>query len=203
MWAEFLVTSLIVVLLPGTGVIYTVGVGLALGAWPSVAAAAGCTLGIVPHIAAAIFGVAAILSTTPLAFTVFKLLGVAYLLYLAWSVLQDSGPMRFATDSAPRPAPATALSGFLINILNPKLSVFFLAFLPQFVPSGTAAPLARLLLLSAIFMAMTFLVFMVYGAFAARLRAPLLENERRMTWARRGFAIAFVTLSLRLLVATV
>ncbi|MEM9427720.1 MAG: LysE family translocator [Pseudomonadota bacterium] len=203
MWAEFLITSLIVVLLPGTGVIYTVGIGLSQGAWPSVAAAAGCTLGIVPHIAAAILGVAAILSTSPVFFSIFKLAGVAFLLYLAWSVLQDSGPMRFATDSAPKSAPATALSGFLINILNPKLSVFFLAFLPQFVPVGTAAPLARMLLLSAIFMAMTFLVFVIYGTFAARLRASLLENEMLMKWAKRGFAVAFITLSLRLLVATV
>ena len=203
MWAEFLITSLIVVLMPGTGVLYTVGIGLAQGAWPSVAAAFGCTIGIVPQVTAAILGVAALLQTSPLAFTLFKLVGVAYLLYLAWSVLQDGGPIQFAQQAEQKSAFKTAISGFLINILNPKLSIFFLAFLPQFVPADATAPLARRGVLSAIFMAITFAVFVIYGAFAARLRTSLLENEHLMTWAKRAFALAFVALGLRMLFATV
>lgn len=200
MWTEFLLTSLIVVILPGTGVIYTIGVGMAQGSWPSVAAAFGCTLGIVPHITAAILGVAVILHTSALVFTAFKFIGVAYLLYLAWSVLRDDGPLQFKTETESRPMAKIAATGFLINILNPKLSIFFLAFLPQFVPANAGAPLSVMVGLSAIFMAMTFVVFVGYGAFAARIRRTLLSSTRTMTWVRRGFAVAFVALGARMMV---
>jgi len=199
MWTEFLLTSLIVVILPGTGVIYTIGIGMARGSWPSVAAALGCTLGIVPHITAAILGVAVILHTSALVFTAFKLIGIAYLLYLAWSVLRDDGPLQVTAEAESRPLAKIATTGFLINILNPKLSIFFLAFLPQFVPADTEAPLPVMIGLSAVFMAMTFVVFVGYGAFAARIRDSLLSSPRTMTWVRRGFAAAFVALGVRMM----
>src|SRR4051794_33528287 len=135
MTLEFLITSLIVVISPGTGVLYTLATGLSRGARASVVAAFGCTLGIVPHMAAAILGVAALLHTSALAFQTFKWLGVAYLLYMAWSALREKGALRVETGETlgTRSALAVTIEGILINILNPKLSIFFFAFLPQFV----------------------------------------------------------------------
>ncbi len=198
MTIEFLITSLVVVIAPGTGVLYTVGVGLARGGVASVAAALGCTLGIVPHMTAAIVGVAALLQASPLAFQVFKGLGVAYLLWLAWSILRQRGALAVSPEGDRKPLTQVVTGGVLINILNPKLSIFFLAFLPQFVPSDAAAPVARMMGLSAVFMALTFVVFVGYGAFAARVRRHVISRPDVMAWVRRGFAAAFVLLALRL-----
>lgn len=199
MWVEFLVTSLIVVIAPGTGVIYTIGIGMARGVRASLAAAAGCTAGILPHIAAAVFGVAALLQTSAFAFQTFKLLGVAYLFYLAWTTLRERGALSVSPDTGQASYLRIAQTGFLINILNPKLSIFFLAFLPQFVPADVAMPLARMLSLSGIFMAMTFVVFIVYGAFASAIRSRVIANPRAMVAMRWSFAGAFCLLGMRLL----
>ncbi len=198
MWVEFLLTSLIVVIAPGTGVIYTIGVGLARGAKASSAAAIGCTCGIIPHMAAATAGLAALLHASAVLFQTVKWVGILYLLYLAWAVFRDDGPIQFTTEEDSSPLRSIALSGFLINILNPKLSIFFLAFLPQFIPAETVSPLFRMLLLSGIFMAMTFGVFICYGAFAARIRALIQRKPTTIAWMKRGFSAAFVMLGLRL-----
>ncbi len=199
MWAEFLLTSLIVVLLPGTGVIYTIGIGLTRGPLASIAAAAGCTTGILPHMAAAIFGVAALLHTSALIFNAFKIAGLVYLLYLAWSILQAQGPLQIAAQPEQKPLGRVALTGFLINILNPKLSIFFLAFLPQFVTSGETGALMLMIALSAIFMGITFVVFVGYGVFAARIRSHVTSRPNVMAWIRRGFAAAFAAFGARLM----
>lgn len=203
MVGEFLVTSFIVVLVPGTGVIYTVSVGLARGARPSVFAAFGCTVGIVPHLAAAILGLAALLQASILAFQILKLLGAAYLIYLAWRIMQEDGPLRLDREEHGAPLFRTAVTGFLINILNPKLSIFFLAFLPQFVVTRTATPVAQMFALGLIFMLMTFLTFICYGVFAASLRRHVMSRPKIMFWMRRSFALAFVALSVRLAVVTI
>ncbi|MEM9590004.1 MAG: LysE family translocator [Pseudomonadota bacterium] len=200
MWIEFLLTSFIVVLAPGTGVIYTIGIGLARGARASLAAAAGCTMGILPHIAAALAGVAALLHTSALAFELFKYAGVAYLLYLAWTTLQDKGVLEVQPNPDQSSLLRVARTGFLINILNPKLSIFFLAFLPQFVPASDGLQTGLMLVLSAIFMAMTFAVFVLYGVFASAVRRHVVTKPRVVVWMRRVFAGAFVLLSARLLV---
>ncbi len=145
---EFLITSFIVVVSPGTGVLYTLAAGLSRGSRASVVAAFGCTLGIVPHMAAAILGLAALLHTSAVAFQVFKYLGVAYLLYMAWSTLREGGALRVEKDIDARSAAQVTGHAILINILNPKLSIFFLAFLPQFVSTEETAPLAAMLGLS-------------------------------------------------------
>ncbi|HCP80947.1 MAG TPA: lysine transporter LysE [Octadecabacter sp.] len=198
MWAEFLVTSFIVVIAPGTGVIYTIGVGLARGTKASIAAAAGCTCGILPHMAAAIAGLAALLHTSAVMFQAVKWAGILYLLYLAWSILKEDGPIQFKAEAETGSLRKVALTGFLINILNPKLSIFFLAFLPQFVPVDVTSPVPRMFLLSGIFMAMTFAVFVCYGAFAARIRGTIQQNPAVITWMKRGFSGAFLMLGARL-----
>ena len=198
---EFLVTSLIVIVSPGTGVLFTLAAGLARGSRASVIAAFGCTLGIVPHMAAAILGLAALLHTSALAFQVFKYLGVAYLLYMAWSALKERGALRVETEVGARSAIQVTTTAILINILNPKLSIFFLAFLPQFVSADEPHPLSRMLVLSAVFMLLTFVVFVGYGLFAAAIRNHVISRPRVLTWMRRTFAAAFVALGARLALA--
>jgi threonine/homoserine/homoserine lactone efflux protein len=198
MTAEYLLTSMIVILLPGTGVVYTLAFGLSRGWRASVLAALGCTLGIVPHIGASIAGLAALLYTSALAFQVVRYLGVAYLFYMAWGVLRDGGALQVAGNDDRIPALRIVTNGFLINILNPKLSLFFLAFLPQFVPANASAPTSDMLVLAAVFMLLTFVVFVGYGGFASAMRRYVISRPRVMFWLRGGFAAAFGALGLRL-----
>jgi threonine/homoserine/homoserine lactone efflux protein len=195
---EFLITSFIVVVSPGTGVLYTLAAGLSRGSRASIVAAFGCTLGIVPHLAAAIMGLAALLHTSAVAFQIFKYLGVAYLLYMAWNTLREHGALSVEKDDRSRSAAQITLEAVLINILNPKLSIFFLAFLPQFVRVDEPHPLSAMLILSGVFMLMTFVVFVGYGLFAASIRDHVISRPRVLTWMRRGFAAAFVALGARL-----
>lgn len=195
---EFLITCLIIVASPGTGVLYTLAAGLARGRRASIVAAFGCTLGIVPHLAAAILGLAALLHTSALAFEIFKYLGVAYLLYMAWMTWRERGALRVETEVDARSALQVTVNAILINILNPKLSIFFLAFLPQFIEAGEPQPLARMLELSGVFMAMTFVVFALYGIMAAAMRNHVIQRPRVLAWLRRSFAAAFVALGAKL-----
>ena len=201
MTAGFLLTSLIVIVSPGTGVLYTLGAGLSRGFRASVVAAFGCTLGIVPHMAAAILGLAALLHASGVAFEAFKFAGVGYLLYLAWSALKEHGSLRVESGIAPRSALRVTTTAILINLLNPKLSIFFFAFLPQFVAHDEAHPLMHMLGLSGVFMALTFVVFVGYGLFAAAVRDHIISRPRVMTWMRRSFAAAFVALGIKLALA--
>ena len=194
----FLLTALIVVLIPGTGVIYTLAIALGRGGPASVSAAFGCTIGIVPHISAAILGLAALLHASALLFQTVKFAGVLYLLWMAWSALREKGMLDAQPERSAMSHAAIIRRGFLINILNPKLSVFFLAFLPQFVPPDTADPAMTMAFLGAVFMAMTFIVFVIYGQVASLVRERVLASRSLMVWMRRSFAAAFALLGLRL-----
>jgi threonine/homoserine/homoserine lactone efflux protein len=195
---EFLVTSLVVVLIPGTGVIYTVSTGLFHGWRASIAAACGCTAGIIPHLLASTLGLAAILHMSAIAFQFLKFAGVVYLLFLAWSMWHDTGALSFDTPTRDRGAGSIALRGFLINILNPKLSIFFMAFLPQFVPAGAANPLLQMGWLSALFMAMTLVIFILYGFCAHGMRAYVVNSPRLIKRLQRSFALVFAALGCKL-----
>ena len=194
---EFLLTTLVVVATPGTGVLYTLAAGLARGARASVVAAFGCTLGIVPHMLAAITGLAALLHTSAVAFQTLKYLGVAYLLYMAWTTIRERGPLT-VDESAPPSSRKVIVSGVLINLLNPKLTIFFFAFLPQFVSTDEAHASLRMVELSAVFMLVTFVIFAIYGVFAAAVREHVISRPRVLTWVRRVFGGAFVALAGRL-----
>jgi threonine/homoserine/homoserine lactone efflux protein len=198
MGIDFLLTSLIVVVAPGTGVLYTLAAGLARGGRASVIAAFGCTLGIVPHMAAAVTGLAALLHASASAFQVLKYLGVAYLLYMAWKTLREQGALKVDDEITARSAVQVIATGIAINILNPKLSLFFMAFLPQFVSTGEPHPVLRMFEMSAVFMALTFVVFVGYGMFAAAIRNHVITRPRVLTWMRRSIAGAFVALGARL-----
>ena len=197
---EFLITSLIVVLLPGTGVIYTVSTGLFCGRRESIGAAIGCTAGIIPHLTASILGLSAILHVSAVAFQAVKYAGVLYLLYLAWSMWRETGSLKVDGQSAPGRFWKVALRGFLINILNPKLSIFFLAFLPLFVSPTGSSPLLQLLMLSGIFMLMTLVIFILYGLTAHYFRRYLVDSPVVTSRLQKSFAVVFAALGIKLAV---
>ncbi|NDV28730.1 LysE family translocator [Desulfovibrio sp. JC010] len=200
---EFLITALVVVLIPGTGVIYTVSNGLFLGKKASLAAAAGCTAGILPHLTASVLGLSAILHMSALTFQLMKYTGAAYLLYLAWLTWRDTGGLSFSNPGNDKTIPLQQIAkrGFLINILNPKLSIFFLAFLPIFVPQEASSPTLHMMLLSAIFMLMTFVVFIFYGLCATKVRAYVLASPKIIRRMQKSFALIFASLGLKLAAA--
>ncbi len=195
---EFLLTTLIIVASPGTGVVYTLAAGLAQGGRASVLAAFACTLGIIPHLIAAMLGLAALLHTSALLFNLVKYAGVAYLLWMAWQTIRERGAMKIEARADARSAWRIVFDGVAVNLLNPKLSIFFVAFLPQFIATNEAHPLARMLELSGVLMAMTFVVFAIYGLFAAAMRDHVVSRPAVMAWMRRSFAAAFVALGAKL-----
>lgn len=198
---QFLITSLIVVLIPGTGVLFTVSTGLVAGRTASIFAALGCTAGIVPHLLATVLGLAAVLHTSALAFQTLKIAGVAYLFYLAYAAWKDNTAFVVEKTASERTATNLVVKAFLLNILNPKLTIFFLAFLPQFVEPDAKSPFGQMLILSGVFMAMTFAIFVVYGFLAHAFRKAVIDSPRAQSWLRRGFAAAFAGLGANLALA--
>ena len=195
---QFLITSLIVVLIPGTGVIYTVSTGLTQGKKASLYVALGCTLGIVPHLLATILGLAALMHTSAVAFQILKWAGVVYLFYVAWGTWRDKSAFQLDDNPSRTHALGLIIKAILMNVLNPKLTIFFLAFLPQFIPANSTHVLAPMLLLSAIFMLMTLAVFVVYGLLAHTFRHYVVESARVQTFLRYGFTAAFIGLASKL-----
>ena len=198
--AEFVFTSLVVALIPGTGVLFTISVGLAQGRRAALFAALGCTAGIIPHLLATVLGLAALMHTSALAFQALKVAGAAYLFYLAFVTWKDRQGFALAAQVPARTAAALILRAIALNLLNPKLTLFFLAFLPQFM-STAYAPGAQLMVLSGVFMAATFVVFLAYGLAAHALRGAVLSSPRVQDWLRRSFAAAFAALGARLAIA--
>ena len=195
---EFLLTSLIIVLIPGTGVIYTVSTGLFHGWRMSLAAALGCTAGILPHLLASVLGLSFILHMSAVVFQVIKFAGVLYLLYLAWAMWRDTGGLTFDSASSQQSALRIAGKAVLLNLLNPKLTVFFFAFLPLFISLATSSPIAQMVLLSAVFMAITLIVFVLYGILASSVRQYVVNSPKVVIWLKRSFAVAFAGLGVRL-----
>lgn len=198
---EFLVTSLIVVASPGTGALVTLAAGLSRGTRAAVIAALGCTLGILPHMVAAMTGLAVLLHASAVAFEAIRYAGVAYLLYMAWKTLKESGPLKIRLNGPPQSDWQVISHAMLVNLLNPKLTIFFFAFLPQFISRGESQVTLRMLDLSLVFMAMTFVVFVAYGVFAASVRERVLARPDVLKWMRRGFAAAFVGVGVKLALA--
>ena len=196
---QFLLTALVVVLMPGTGVLYTLALGLGRGRAAAVAAATGCTLGIVPHLLAAALGLAAVLHASAVLFQAVKWAGVAYLLWMAWGALRETGALAVKPAAPSRDGLARiAIRGALVNVLNPKLSIFFLALLPPFLSGDPGTATAEMLTLGAVFMGLTWAVFVAYGAFASAFRGRVLTSRRAMAWMNRAFAGVFAALAARL-----
>lgn len=195
--AAFLLTTLVVVVVPGTGVIYTVSTGFSRGGRIGIVAAFGCTLGIVPHMVAAITGAAAILHASAMAFQTVKWLGVGYLLFLALQAWRDHSELLSGEAPAPWSMPRVIVQAVLLNLLNPKLTVFFFAFLPQFVDPSRPA-IVPMILLSGVFMAVTFAVFTLYAVFAGALRTHVIARPRVVRRMRLAFAAIYTAFAGRL-----
>jgi len=193
----FLVTCLVIVATPGTGALYTIAAGLTRGARASLLAAFACTLGTLPHLVAALTGLAALLQASGIAFAIAKYAGVGYLLYLAWTTWRDTGALSVEQNQAGTSLRSVIAAGITLNLLNPKLTLFFFAFLPQFVPTGDGA-LVAMIGLSAVFMVMTFVIFTGYGVCASAVRDRVLSQPRVVDVTRKVFAGTFVALSARL-----
>ena len=195
---EFLLTSLVVVLVPGTGVIYTISTGLFMGWKSSIAAALGCTSGILPHLIGCILGLSVILHLSSVAFQILKFAGAAYLLYLAYSMWRERGTINIGSSGQKSSFIQILTKGFLINILNPKLSIFFLAFLPQFISSNGAALSTQMVVLSAVFMLMTFIIFVAYGCLAHQVSSYLTSSPRTIRKIQQTFSVTFACLGMKL-----
>ena len=195
---EFLLTSLVVVLVPGTGVVYTITTGLTLKWRASIFAAIGCTLGIVPHILASIFGLSALLNMSAQVFSVLKWTGVIYLLYLAWNMWQEAGTIDLNKKSAETSVTQIIMKAIAINLLNPKLTLFFFAFLPLFVSKNSPSPTVEMLVLSAVFIGITFLVFAVYGILASGISAYLMNSSKAVKRIQEAFAVILAGFAVKL-----
>ncbi len=196
-WA-FLITALVIVATPGTGAIFTIAAGLGRGPRAAMLAALACTVGTLPHLVAALTGLAAVLHASGVAFAVLKYLGVIYLLWMSWCTWRDRREPVTGSDDRPGSSWSVIVSGVTLNLLNPKLTLFFFAFLPQFVPASAPHATTRMLVLSAVFMALTFVVFAAYGVCAGLLRERVLARPRLVERIQAFFAAAFAVLGLRL-----
>lgn len=198
---EFLITSLIVILIPGTGVIYTISIGVSQNWKSSIIAAFGCTLGVIPHLAATVLGLSSIIHMSAKAFHTIKFVGAIYLVYLAWLMWHETGKMEFNQSPSGTRYSKIILKGILINLLNPKLTIFFFAFLPQFISSSTNNSTQALLLLGSFFMAMTFAVFVLYGVLASKVKHFITHSPKAMQRLQRSFSAIFVYLAAKLVLS--
>lgn len=195
---EFLLASLVVVLIPGTGVVYTITTGLTLKWRASLAAAIGCTLGIVPHILASILGLSAILNMSAQIFSLLKWAGSLYLLYLAWNMWREAGTLEINQKSTETSFTKIIFKAIAINLLNPKLTIFFFAFLPLFVSRDSASPTREMILLSAVFMGITFIVFALYGILASGISAYLANSSKAVKRLQQTFAVILAGFAVQL-----
>src|SRR6266540_5476828 len=195
---EFLLASLVVVLIPGTGVVYTITTGLTLKWRASLAAAVGCTLGIVPHILASILGLSALLNMSARVFSVLKLAGAIYLLYIAWNMWREAGTLDIHQNSTETSLTKSIIKAIAINLLNPKLTIFFFAFLPLFVSKNSSSPTMEMIMLSAVFMGMTFIVFALYGILASGVSAYLMNSSKAVKRLQQAFAFILAGFAVKL-----
>jgi threonine/homoserine/homoserine lactone efflux protein len=195
---EFLLSSLIVVLIPGTGVVYTITTGLTLKWRASIAAAIGCTLGIVPHILASILGLSALLNMSAQVFSALKIAGAMYLLYLAWNMWREAGTLEINKKSAETSAAQIVIKAIAINLLNPKLTIFFFAFLPLFVSKDSSSPTMEMIMLSAVFMGMTFIIFVLYGILASGISTYLINSSKAVKRLQQAFAVILAAFAVKL-----
>lgn len=199
---EFWVTTIVVTATPGTGVLYTIAGALAHGMRIGIVAAFGCTLAALPHMALALSGAAVMLAASPFAFEALKWLGVAYLLYLAWGTWRQTGALAPSTEEHETSARRVIGNAVLVNLLNPKPTLFFLVFLPMFVDPRAEGAVLRMAGMGLAFMAVTLVIFTAYAIGAAWLRRYVIEKPRVMRGIGRGFAICFVGLAGMLAITT-
>lgn len=197
----FLATGVLLNLTPGQDTLFIIGRSLTGGSRAGVAAAFGISLGSVFHTLAAAMGLSAILATSALAFSVVKLLGAAYLIYLgarlmlAKAVANQAAVSKSSASGGPRSA---FLQGIVTNVLNPKVALFFLALLPQFIEPTSSTKTLAFLALGATFITTGLIWCLVLALAAARLQAFFLRNPNLRTMIDRAVGVLFLALGARL-----
>lgn len=196
---EFLLTSLVVVLIPGTGVVYTVSSSIAGGRRGGLIAAVGCTLGIVPHMLAAMLGLSGIMQAGSAVFEVVRWAGVAYLVFMGFSMIREAGALPLEDGNPPVDSAGSVVRrGILLNVLNPKLTLFFFAFLPQFLDASPGLLDPALIWLGGVFMLMTLAVFAVYALASAAFRDLILSAPVVRRWVERALGAFLIAFAARL-----
>jgi len=187
--------------MPGAGSIYTISTGLFRGWRSSIVAAIGCTAGIIPHLLLSILVLSSVYEYSTEAFQAIKYIGAVYLLSLAYSMLKKSRGTDFSESLDQKKDKLKIIfNAVFINLFNPKLSIFFLAFLPLFVSLESEFPIIQFIFLGIIFMLMTLIVFIIYGLFAHNVSKYFRQSGVLYTWTQRAFAIIFVILGAKLLI---
>lgn len=200
MSVEFFLVSLILAIVPGTGVVFTLACAMSQGLRGAIWGAVAGAVGVIPHLVAAGLGLSALLLAYPAIYDGLRILGGAYLLWLALQAWRQRHSALEAGSVSASGARIVA-QGALINLLNPKLTLFFVSFLPQFVPATDPAPMLTMGLMGLVLVAQTFVVFLVYGAVAARAGDLLRRRPRIMTLFHTAIATLFAGLGLRVILA--
>lgn len=200
LWA-FLVVAVLVTLAPGPDNLMVLGLGMARGRRAGVAFGLGCALGCVNHTLLAALGVSALIAASPVAFTVLKVLGGLYLVWLGVQAIRNARPAGAARQVAGEPPRTLFVKGLVANAINPKVILFFLAFLPQFVDTGRGHAGWQIVQLGLLFTLETVLIFGAIGWFAGSLGERLARHPAIGTWLDRIAGGIFVGLGLRLIVA--
>ena len=197
----YVVASLALIATPGQDMLYVVSRSLAQGRWAGVCSAAGVCLGILVHTALAALGVAALLQASEAAFLVLKLAGAAYLVYLGIRTMFTAGAAAVVHERTPLPARTLLWQGMVSNVTNPKIVLFFLAFLPQFIDAGSAHPTRDLVFLGVLYAVLAFPVKAGVGIAAGSLSERVLRRPSVMAWVNRASGAVLIGLGLRLAAA--
>ena len=198
-WLLFTVASLVLIVTPGQDMVLVMSRSIAQGAAAGVATAAGVSVGLVGHTVLATLGLGAVLRTSEWLFLTLKLVGAAYLVYLGIQLLRSKEQVLAVSSGAPRSLPRLFLNGALSNISNPKVAVFYFAFLPQFVsPARPAHPTLGVFVLGLAFAALTFLVKGPVGFSAGLLSGWLRSRPGFLAWVYRTSGAVLIGLGVRL-----
>ena len=197
-WLLFVATSLLVIATPGQDMILVMSRSVALGPAAGVVTAAGVSIGLVGHTILAALGLGAILRASEMLFTGLKLAGAAYLVWLGIGLLRTGNAELALRGVSARSSVRLFADGALSNLSNPKIAIFYFAFLPQFVPAGAAHPTLSMLALGLVFAGLTFLVKAPVGLFAGMLSGWLRARPRALVWLHRASGAVLVGLGVRL-----
>jgi len=195
----FFSVSILLALTPGPDNLFVLTQSALAGKYAGLAVTFGLCTGLIVHTTAVALGVAAIVQSSALAFSALKLLGAAYLLYLAWLSFRASADKTAAAKSQPLPYPRLYRRGIIMNVTNPKVSIFFLAFLPQFADPARGSLLVQILLLGAVFAIATILVFGSIALFAGSLGSWIGQSGKAQLILNRIAGTVFAALALRLI----
>ncbi|WP_024347671.1 LysE family translocator [Lacrimispora indolis] len=194
----FFITSFIIILIPGTGVIYTISVGVSKGKKASILAAFGCTAGIIPHLCISIALSSLLVKMSSSAFTIIKLLGALYLLYLGVGMMLSKTKLKLENAKLENNPVPIVCRGILINLLNPKLTLFFFSFLPQYVNSNGKNYVIESLTYGLAFMILTLIVFMGYGILGGTAKKLIISSPKRINLLQKFFGIIFIVFAVQL-----